>query len=383
VLLDYRLAMMMTGAMALFMGAMVPGAGLAVAFEAWLAGRIGAMAMRHVSARADLTRAAVLVSLGSMLIAAVMELPRSGEETTYGAQVFGRDLIFGLAWGLLSFMLTGGLMPLLERLFGVVTPFRLLELTNTSSPALQMLRRTARGSFDSSLTIGDMAAEACESIGADPLLARVAGYHHDIGKTRHPGWFVENQFGGENIHERLEPALSARAIKSHVSEGLQLADQYNLPKAVKDVIAQHHGTMLISFFYYQACERAGEPRRVAEEQFRYDGPKPQFRESGVIMLADGVEAAVRAASAHGPMHDRRISEIVAKLVAQRVKEGQLDECPLTLADLTVLQKAFCEYLRGMYHGRLDYPEPGRAKPVAAPPPPAVPPAPLESAADAR
>jgi len=359
VLVDYRLAMMMTGVLALFLGLMMPGAGIYVAFEAWLAGRVGAMALRSVSSRGDLVRAALAIALGGMVVAAAIDLPHSAEDAPFAFSAMVRDMVYGLAWGLLSFLVSQGLMPLLERLFGVVTPFRLLELTNTSSPALALLRKNARGSFDSGLTIGDMSAEACEAIGADALVARAAGYHHDLGKVRHPTWFVENQFGAENIHDKLEPTVSAMAIKSHVTEGLQLADEYNLPKPLKDAIAQHHGTSLISFFYYQAKERLGDNCRITEEQFRYDGPKPQNKECGVIMLADGIEAAVRAASGHGPMTDKRIHEIVHRIIDQRLKEGQLDECPLTLRDLTMVAASFCEYLRGMYHGRIDYPAAAR------------------------
>lgn len=361
VLLDYRLAMMLTGTLALFLGFMLPGAALQVAFEAWLAGRLGAMALRQVHSRADLSQAALTVALGCMGISAVMHLPQAGEQIHYTAGRLLGDMGYGLGWGLLSFLVAQGLMPLLERLFGVVTPFRLLELTNTSTPLLQLLKRQARGSFDASLTIGDMAAEAVEAIGGDPLLTRAAGYYHDIGKTRHPTWFVENQFGGANIHDRLEPTVSAMAIKSHVSEGLQLADQYNLPKGVRAGIAEHHGTGRISFFYYQACERAGDPSKVNEEQFRYDGPKPQSRETGVLMLADGVEAAVRAVSAHGPLSEKRVAELVQKIIDQRLNEGQLAECDLTLRDLTLVARSFCEYLRGMYHSRLDYPDPAAAR----------------------
>jgi len=355
-LLDYRLSMMATSALALFLGMLLPGAGLWVAFEAWLGGRVGAMSLRHVTSRADLVRSALNVALGGMVIAVVMQMPRAGDDSAYGTGTLVRDLLFGLGWGTLAFLVAQGLMPILERLFGVVTPFRLLEMTNTSTPLLQELKRQARGSFDASLTIGDMAAEACDAIRADSLLARAAGYYHDIGKLRHPTWFAENQFGRENIHERLEPTVSAMAIKSHVSEGLELADQFNLPKGVREVIAQHHGTGLISFFYYQACERAGGAARVDEDRFRYDGPRPQTREAGVIMLADGVEAAVRAVSGHGPLNEKRMGELVQKIIDQRLQEGQLAECDLTLRDLTLIAESFMEYLRGMYHSRIDYPE---------------------------
>lgn len=356
VLIEYRLAMMMTGAMGLFMGILLPGAGLWVAFEAWLAGRVGAMSVRHIRDRNDLARAGLMVAMAGMMIAAIVQLPRSGEVTAIQSRHLAADLCFGFGWGLLAFLFAQGLIPLLERPFGCVTPFRLLELTNTSSNVLQMLKREARGTFDASLTIGDMAADASEAIGADPLLARACGYHHDIGKMKHPSWFIENQFGGENVHERLKPSLSAGAIKSHVSLGIQIARDHHLPQALIDVIAQHHGTTMISFFYYQALERAEEGEQVSEELFRYEGPKPQFKESGIIMLADGIEAAVRAASAHGTLSEKRISEIVETLIRQRLEGGQLDECDLTLRELNIASKAFKDFLRGMYHSRIEYPQ---------------------------
>lgn len=355
VLVEYRLAMMMTGAMGLFMGILLPGAALWVAIEAWLAGRVGAMALRQVTDRSGLARAGLLVAVAGTMIAAVVQLPRAGATDSYQSFHLASDMLFGFGWGLLAFLVAQGLIPLLEKPFACVTPFRLLELTNTSTPLLQMLKREARGSFDSSLTIGDMAADACEAIGADPLLARAAGYHHDIGKMKHPGWFIENQFGGENIHDTLEPHLSAMAIKSHVTLGAELAVEYQLPQPLLDVIRQHHGTTLISFFYYQALEAAADGETVDEGQFRYEGPKPQFKESGIIMLADGIEAAVRAASAHGPLTEKKIAEVVNGLIRKRLDEGQLDECDLTLRDLNIAAKAFVEFLRGMYHNRIDYP----------------------------
>jgi len=355
VLVEYRLAMMMTGAMGLFMGILLPGAALWVAIEAWLAGRVGAMALRQVKDRNGLARAGLQVAVAGMMIAAVVQLPRSGEVDSYQSVHLTVDLLFGFGWGLLAFLVAQGLIPLLERPFACVTPFRLLELTNTSTPLLQELKKQARGSFDSSLTIGDMASDACEAIGADPLLARAAGYHHDIGKLKHPGWFIENQFGGDNIHDVLEPQMSAKAIKSHVTLGAELAIQYQLPQPLLDVILQHHGTTSISFFYYQALEAAADGETVDERLFRYEGPKPQFRESGIIMLADGIEAAVRAASMHGAMSEKKITEIVNSLIRKRLDEGQLDECDLTLRDLNTAAKAFVEFLRGMYHNRIDYP----------------------------
>lgn len=356
-LVDYRLAMTLTAVLGLFLGLMMPGAGLSVAFETWFAGRIAAMALRSVTTRRDLGRAAMIIGLGGMVIATVVDLPSSGTDTSWTWRGTLADAVAGLLWALMAFLVSQGLMPILERLFSVVTSFRLLELTNISSPALDLLRRHARGSFDSSLTIGDMASEACAAIGADALTAQVMGYYHDLGKVRHPKWFVENQEGQENIHDRLEPTVSAMAIKSHVAEGLELAEEYGLPQPVKDAIAQHHGTTMISFFYQQARERSGSGATISEEQFRYDGPKPQSKETAVLMLADVVEAAVRASARHGELNTRRIRDMVDRMITTRVNEGQLDEAPLTRRDLTRIADAFCDYLRGLYHSRTPYPTP--------------------------
>lgn len=362
VLIDFRLAMMMTGAMALLMGVLVPSAGLWVAFEAWLAGRVGAMALHQIRDRGELAKAGLIVAVAGMMIAAVVNQPGAADATAYGAQQLLTDLALGFAWSLIAFLVAQGLVPMLERSFGCLTPFRLLELTNTSTPVLQQLKAKARGSFDASLTIGDMAADACEQIpGADPLLARACGYHHDIGKMRHPSWFIENQFGAENVHDKIPPHISAKAIRSHVEDGLLLAEEYNLPRPVWDVIGEHHGTTLISFFYYQALEASPEGQTVDESQFRYRGPRPHSKESGVIMLADGIEAAVRAVSMHGPLPEKRIQEVVDSVIRKRLDESQLDNCELTLHDIDLAAKAFCEFLKGMYHTRIDYPQQALAR----------------------
>lgn len=355
VLLDFRLAMMVTAALAMLMGLLVPGAGLWVTIEGWLAGRVGAMSINAVKDRTGVAVAGITMAVAGMLIAVIVQLPQIPDGTVYTPRQLLVDVSFGFGWGLSAFILSMGLIPMLERPFGCVTPFRLLELTNTSTPVLQRLQREARGSFDASLTIGEMAAEACEAIGADPLLARACGYHHDIGKIRHPSWFIENQFGGPNIHDKLTPEMSAKAIKSHVTEGYRMAVDAKLPEPLCDVIRQHHGTTRISFFYYQALERCPEGGQVDEALFRYEGPKPRFKESGIIMLADGIEAAVRAAGQHGPLNERKIHDIVNGIIRQRLDEGQLDECPLTLREVHLAAEAFCDHLHGMYHSRIDYP----------------------------
>ncbi|MDH7571514.1 MAG: HD domain-containing protein, partial [Armatimonadota bacterium] len=204
------------------------------------------------------------------------------------------------------------------------------------------------------LNVGQLAEAAAEAIGADPLLARVAAYYHDIGKVIRPYCFIENQTA-ENIHNRLNPALSTLVVTSHIRDGVDLAREYRLPPVVVEVIRSHHGTGLVKYFYHQAMlAREGEAP-VSEEQFRYEGPRPRSKEAGIIMLADAVESAVRAALAEGP-DPSRIRELVMAIIRDKVADGQLDECRLTFADLSKVAEAFVRILRSIHHTRIRYPD---------------------------
>jgi putative nucleotidyltransferase with HDIG domain len=202
------------------------------------------------------------------------------------------------------------------------------------------------------MLVANLAERAAHQIGADGLLCRVGAYYHDIGKVVRPYLFIENQ-AAENVHEQLDPKSSAQLIASHVKDGLDLANQHGLPSKVKDLIQQHHGTHLVKFFYLQACQNAG-CESVDEEQFRYSGPRPQTREAGIMMLADAVEAVVRASKDTSPEH---IAYLVQKVIRDRLADGQLDECDLTLRDLNEVRDTFIAVLHGIFHPRLEYPEP--------------------------
>jgi hypothetical protein len=257
----------------------------------------------------------------------------------------------GIAGGLLTTVFTAGGLPINESLFGILTDVKLLELSNADLPVLGQLALRAPGTNQHSHAVGQLAEEACRSIGANPLLARIGALYHDIGKTAAPEYFVENQLN-ENPHDRLRPSQSAKIITSHVSYGIKLAKEIGLPKRIADFIPQHHGTRTLHFFLRKAQAQAAEGETVDESEFRYQGPKPQFKESAIMMLADSCEAAARSLARPDP---ENIRAIVSKIVDAIVSDGQLDECDLTMRELTTLKESMILSLTAIYHARLDYP----------------------------
>ena len=259
-----------------------------------------------------------------------------------------------------------GTFAVLGNVFGILTVFQLLELANPSQPLLRRLLIETPGTYHHSLMVGNLGERAAEAIGADPLLTRVAAYYHDTGKLANPLAFIENQAGGDNIHDELEPEQSAQILKQHVADGIDIAYRARLPKALIAFIPQHHGTALMSYFYAKAREEAAAPfgglttedgRKAAEgvdpRRFRHAGPKPQSREAALIMLADGVEASVRSLSSRD---EPAIRAMVDRIIAERMDDGQFDECDLTLRDIETIKGAFVQQLLGMYHQRVAYPQ---------------------------
>ena len=244
------------------------------------------------------------------------------------------------------------LLPLLEQLFNTLTDVKLLELSNMNLPLLKELAVRTPGTYHHSVVIGTLAEKAAEAIGANPLFARVAAYYHDIGKMRHPEFFVENQKEGNNPHDRMTPTMSARILVGHVVDGMELAREHRLPEPLADVIPQHHGTRVMKYFYERARSQAPDGE-VSEPDFRYPGPKPQTKEAALIMLADGVEARSRLIDEPTP---ERLREMVQSNVREVLEDGQLDECDLTLQDLAKITDAFLAVLSGMHHQRIEYPE---------------------------
>ena len=246
-----------------------------------------------------------------------------------------------------------GTFAVLGSVFGILTVFQLLELANPSQTLLRRLLVETPGTYHHSLMVGNLAERAAQSIGADPLVTRVAAYYHDVGKLANPLAFIENQAGGENIHDQLDPEVSARILKQHVVDGIDIAYKAHLPKALIAYIPQHHGTAIMSYFYARAKELAAPGVVVDERKFRHAGPKPQTREAALIMLADGVEASVRSLEARD---EASIRGMVSRIIEERVSDGQFDECDLTLRDLDQIREAFVGQLLGMYHTRIAYPQ---------------------------
>ncbi|MCX8032082.1 MAG: HDIG domain-containing protein [Thermoleophilia bacterium] len=263
-----------------------------------------------------------------------------------------RSSLWGLASGVLAGILAVVLLAFLETVFNLTTPLRLLELADPAHPLLKRLMQVAPGTYNHSIQMGNLAEAAAEAIGANSLLARVGAYYHDIGKTVRPEYFVENQIYVDNPHDRLSPSLSKLAITAHVRDGEQLARAYGLPQPIIDIIRQHHGTSVLAYFYHKALQstKNGE---VYEESFRYEEQKPKSKEAAIVMLADSVEAAVRALE--NPTR-RKIQAVIEDVIRQKVDDGQLDESALTLDDLRKVREAFDASLLGLVGHRIRYPD---------------------------
>ncbi|WP_040211374.1 HD family phosphohydrolase [Clostridium polynesiense] len=253
---------------------------------------------------------------------------------------------------ILSGVLTIGFLPFFETTFDIVTVVKLLELSNPNHPLLKKILMEAPGTYHHSVMVANLAEMAAEEVGGNPVLARIAAYYHDVGKTKRPFFFKENQMGRENPHDKISPNLSTLIIISHVKDGLELAREYNLPKVIQDVIEQHHGTTLVKYFYITMKNSSEKPEEIKEEDFRYPGPIPSSKESAIIMLADSVEAAVRSIN---DMTKGKIEEMVNNIIKDKLSCGQLDNCDLTLKDLEKIRKSFLKTLNGIYHSRIEYP----------------------------
>jgi putative nucleotidyltransferase with HDIG domain len=251
--------------------------------------------------------------------------------------------------GLVSAILAAGSLPIFEYLLGVVTNISLLELSDFNHPLLRRMILEAPGTYHHSLVVGNLAEAAAEAIGANSLLTRAGSYYHDIGKLEKAEYFTENQCTASK-HEQLKPSISKLVIMNHVKEGLEVAKRYRLNRRIHDFILQHHGTSLVFYFYRRALEEAQEQN---EEEFRYPGPRPQSRETAIVLLADSVEAASRTLNEPSA---QRIQELVRKVINNKFIDGQLDECELTLKDLEKIASVFTHILTGIYHGRIEYPQ---------------------------
>jgi putative nucleotidyltransferase with HDIG domain len=360
VLLDAESAIVVTAMVAIVAGA-VNGPSLELGAYVLLGGLGGILAIRRGDRLAAFLEAGVAVFIVQALVVTAFSL--LGQRDPTGAlQLVGAAAVSAGAAAVAAI----GSFAVLGSVFGLLTVFQLLELANPSQPLLRRLLIETPGTYHHSLMVGNLAERAAEVIGADPLITRVAAYYHDIGKLANPVAFIENQAGGENVHDQLAPEESAQILKQHVADGIDLAYQARLPKPLIAFIPQHHGTAVMSYFHAKSREQAAEPfgglettegRRAADavdtRRFRHAGPKPQSREAALIMLADGVEASVRSLSSRD---EPAIRAMVQRIIAERMEDGQFDDCDLTLRDLKRIEDAFVAQLLGMYHQRVAYPQ---------------------------
>ena len=348
ILIDSSIAIFFTTVLS-FLTVIVTNGDIAVGAVLLASGITGVFSVSEVSQRSDLVRAGFFVSG----VAAVTIFAYSLTQSITWFEVL-KLTGWGIINGIFAAIMTNGLLPYLENVFGITSAVKLLELANPNQPLLKKLLMEAPGTYHHSILVGNLVEAAADKVGANSLLARVGAYYHDIGKIKRAYFFIDNQFGGENPHDKLSPGLSTLIIKSHIKDGVEMARKHKLPKPIIDIIQQHHGTNLISFFYQEALSD-DKYDNIEKDEFRYDGPKPQTREAALIMLADISEAAVRSKGFNRSNHNR-IEGLVRDLIRKKLEEGQLDECDLTLKDLDEVAISFTKVLTGIYHYRVDYPE---------------------------
>lgn len=314
---------------------------------------VACLGFSQFRSRSAYLKGGLYVSLFAFAVAFCSVLLDGNDSTADIAVKLAGSLISGI----LACFIASGLTPVIEWVGGYATDMRLIEMATLDHPLLKELSVQAPGTWNHSMVMGMMSEAAAESIGANPVLSRVGAYFHDIGKTKKPLYFVENQAVGENRHDKLSPSMSALIIRSHVKDGLDLAKKHGLPETIQSMVAQHHGTMMIEFFYEKALREAREQDATAEvdpSPYTYPGPKPQTREAGILLLADGIEAAARTMSE--PDVDR-IQGMVQKMINKIFSSGQLEESQLTLRDLHLIAKSFTRVLTGIHHKRIAYAEP--------------------------
>lgn len=311
----------------------------------------GGFAMKHIKQRSSLFIAGLVVSLANMAaIVTVIFLTLHHYSPTEMLQT----TIFGILNGLISAVLMIGMLPLLEAIFGVLSPVKLTELSNANHPLLRKLLIETPGTYHHSLIVGNLAESAAEAIGADGLLARVGAYYHDIGKTKRPSYFVENQTNIDNPHDKISPIISKNIIIAHTTDGLEMLRAHKLPIAIQDIAVQHHGTSVLKYFYNKALKEAKELGKTVDiDDYRYLGPKPQTKESAIVGIADSLEATVRSMT---NVSKEEIEEIIEKIIKEDMLDNQFNECDLTFKELEIISQSMFENLKGIFHSRIEYPE---------------------------
>lgn len=314
-----------------------------------LGGLAGIFALKMISNNAHILKASAVVSLINVFFMLTYLLLSSTSITMQDSFLF---IGLALLSGMISGAFTLGTLPFFESAFSILSTMKLLELANPGHPLLKKLLMETPGTYHHSVMVANLSESACEAIGANGLLARVACYYHDIGKTRRPGFFIENQSNGYNPHDHLPPETSASIIKDHTTDGASILLQSRIPRPIIDVALQHHGTTCVKYFYFKAKK---ENEEVEQDDFRYAGPKPQTKEAAVISIADSVEAAVR--SMQQPS-STKIKELIDSIVSDRVNDGQFDECEISMKDLVKVKQSIYSTLQGFYHERIEYPKEG-------------------------
>lgn len=355
ILLGVRIAVVVGIILAVFVGTMADPASIGTSGSiaglfTLIGGLVGIQSVARLDRRSDLARAGFYVALVNVALVSGIALILGISPTSW---LIG--CILGLANGFLSSVLTMGTLPWFESGFNITSAVRLLELSNPNAPLLKDLLMEAPGTYHHSVLVGNLAETAAEEVKADPVLVRVGALYHDIGKLKRPYFFIENQFSKDNPHDKIAPTLSSLIVISHVKDGLEMAREHKLPESIEEIIGQHHGDSLASFFYHKALE---ENPDIPEEAFRYDGMRPQSKEAALVLLADNVEAAVRSQKGNTP---GRIEGLVRKIIKEKFDEGLLDQCDLTFKDLDKISIAFVKVLSGIFHSRVEYPELPSAK----------------------
>ncbi|MCM8899824.1 HDIG domain-containing protein [Caldicoprobacter algeriensis] len=344
VLIKPRIAFFVNVLLAVLVGIMTRGQ-LGVVVAGLLGGMTGIFIAHWSQQRNGLFLAGLGASAASMLSISGYELIVSG---SWWAAL--RSSLWGGGSGVLAAVLAVGTLPIWENVFGIITPIRMIELSNPNHPLLKRLLREAPGTYHHSIIVANLAENAAQAVGANGLLVRVGAYYHDVGKLNRPYYFRENQLTSENPHDKLNPTLSTNIITSHTKDGVKLVQKYRIPKVIQDFILQHHGTTPVIYFYHKAKNSSKDVRL---DDFRYTGPKPQSPETAIVMLADTVEAAVRTLPDPTP---GKIEGLIRRLIKERLEDGQLDECHLTLKDLDSIAMAFKDVLCGIFHERVEYPD---------------------------
>lgn len=351
-LIDYKLSLVISILNVILIATVTNFNGIIIII-AILGAVLGSTILRRMQQRNDILYAALLIAL----ISSGITLSLGALTTNNMYEIFLNTLLVAMG-AILSGVLAVGILPFFESTFDIVTTVKLLELSNPNSPLLKKLLMEAPGTYHHSILVSNLAEVAAEEIGANSLLARIGAFYHDIGKTKRPYYFRENQIGIDNPHDKVSSRLSAKIITSHVTEGEELAKQHNLPREIERFIVTHHGDTLVKYFYLTEKKNSDNPDSVKEEDFKYAGPTPSTKEEGIVMLSDSVEAAVR--SIKDPNMDK-IETMVNNIVKDKLESGQLNNCDLTLKDIEKIKKCFLKALNGIYHQRIEYPKEEKEK----------------------